>query len=111
MNTQDHREPTQSMALPERLEPWCNRFESAWGAGRRPVLEDFLGQVEEADRPVLLRELLALELEYSARLGDRVLAGEYRQRLPGYERLVEEAFITLAPTSIAPSSPPKPLAD
>ncbi|HYT90462.1 MAG TPA: protein kinase, partial [Gemmataceae bacterium] len=109
MNMQNDHEKTCSMALPERLESLCDRFESAWVAGRRPALEDFLAQVEEADRSALLRELLGLELEYRARLGDRLTSAEYRQRLPGYEQLVEDAFVTLAPTSFAASAPSKPV--
>ena len=37
----------------------CDRFEAAWRAGDRPLIEDFLGGTTDSDRPVLLRHLLA----------------------------------------------------
>jgi hypothetical protein len=43
-----------------RLDPVCDRFEEGWLGGGSPRLEDFLREVAEADRPALLRELLAL---------------------------------------------------
>ncbi len=67
-----------SSALPERLLPagsqplshlqqidsCCDAFEAAWLAGDRPALEDFLDRAPAAVRNQLLRELLAIELEY-----------------------------------------------
>jgi hypothetical protein len=84
--------------LAARLDPVCDRFERAWKDGDRPRLEDFLPEVAEADRPALLRELLALDLEYHARQGERPTVEEYCRRLPGYTALITAAFVALGPT-------------
>jgi serine/threonine-protein kinase len=65
-------------------------------SGGRPRLEDFLLQIEQADRPALLRELLTLELEQRARRGERPAVAEYHQRLPEYGSVVEEVFGSLS---------------
>jgi len=65
-----------------RLDLVCDRFEEAWLGGGSPRLEDFLLEVTEADRPALVRELLALELEYRGRRGERPVPEEYLQRFP-----------------------------
>ncbi len=46
-----------------RVDAACDRFEAAWRAGLEPRIEDFLAVAEAADRPAMLRELLALETE------------------------------------------------
>ncbi len=94
--------------LAARLDPLCDRFELAWMAGERPRIEDFLGQAAEADRPALLHELLALELDYRVRNNEPSTAGDFCQRLPQYADLVGEAVAAhsssgrLAPKSTNP---------
>jgi hypothetical protein len=94
-----------------RLDPVCDRFERAWKEGGRPRLEDFLPEVREEDRPVLLRELLALELEYRARQGEAPTPGEYGDRLPGHAGLVAAAFAATKPAGgkVAGAVGPGPL--
>src|SRR5437870_244646 len=65
-----------------RLDPVCDRFEEGWRAGGSPRLEDFLLEVAEADRPALVHELLALELDYRGRRGERPVREDYLQRFP-----------------------------
>ena len=48
----------------------CDRFEAAWQGGVRPLIEDFLDEVEDGLQAALLRELLAIELDYRGRLGE-----------------------------------------
>ena len=43
----------------------CDRFEAGWRAGERPRVEDVLGDFAESDRPLLVRELIRLEVELS----------------------------------------------
>jgi formylglycine-generating enzyme required for sulfatase activity len=81
---------TLSPAQADRLGPVCERFEAAWLAGGSPRVEDFLAQVEEADRPVLLRELLPVELQHRRRRGELPTAEEYHLRLPEERRLIDE---------------------
>src|SRR5262245_46982577 len=87
-----HRRPG-SEALPLlvelRVDAVCRRFEAAWRAGRRPRIEDHLGEAPEPESAALLYELLALELIYRRRIGERPAPGEYRQRFPKHCRLVD----------------------
>src|SRR5262245_9269124 len=58
----------------------CNRVEAAGRAGRRPRIEDFLAEVEGPGRPVLLQELLHLEVYYRRRRGEYPRPAEYQAR-------------------------------
>ena len=51
-------------ALVPALERVCDRFEAACRAGQRPRIEDYLGEMPEAGRPALVRDLRALERTY-----------------------------------------------
>ena len=68
----------------------CDRFEAAWRAGRRPLIEEHLDQVAEPLRELLLRELLLLELDLRRDEGPNIL--EYEQRFPRHLELIEEVF-------------------
>jgi WD40 repeat protein len=70
----------------------CDRFEAAWRAGDRPVIEDFLVGMKDSDRPVLLRHLLNLELDYRGGLGESPGRSEYRVRFPGSDDLIDLVF-------------------
>ena len=74
----------------------CDRFEAAWRAGDRPLIEDFLGGTTDSDRPVLLRHLLGLELDYRGGLGESPGPSEYRRRFPGHEGLIDSVFAEFA---------------
>jgi hypothetical protein len=60
---------TWSPTLARRVDQVCNQFEAAWQAGQRPCLDDCLGAVPEPERPILARELIALDIAYRQRLG------------------------------------------
>jgi serine/threonine-protein kinase len=66
----------------ERQDQVCDRFETAWKAGRRPRLERYLDKVSPAEQRELLRELLALELVYRSQSGEQLDPEEYRRRFP-----------------------------
>ncbi len=61
----------------------CDRFEAAWRSGGLPRIEDYLAEADAADRPALLRELVALERELRRRGGQRPAVEEYLDRFPG----------------------------
>jgi serine/threonine-protein kinase len=86
------RKRTLPLEVARRFDPICDRFEDDWLAGRRPQLEPFLELVAQADRPALLRELLALDLDYRRRCGEQPTAAEYRLRLPEYADLIDAAL-------------------
>src|SRR5690349_8457760 len=55
------------LELARQLDSICDRFEDVWLAGTSPRIEDFLAEVSEENQPVLLRELLALQLDHRLR--------------------------------------------
>jgi serine/threonine-protein kinase len=75
-----------------RLESVCRRFEDAWRAGGRPGIGDHLAEVPQAERAVLLRELVALDVAYRRRLGEAPTPVEYLGRFPTDEGAVAAAF-------------------
>ncbi|MCA9122280.1 MAG: protein kinase [Planctomycetaceae bacterium] len=56
------------------------RFRQAWDAGQQPLIEDYLQQVEEADRKSVLAELIRIETDLRRKCGDQVREGEYEER-------------------------------
>lgn len=57
-------------------------FDEAWFLGRPPVLEEFLKQVPEKNRPRLLMELLSIEWDHRKRIGARCEYQDYLARFP-----------------------------
>lgn len=102
-------DPSLPLSQFERVVATCDRFEVAWRAGQRPRVEDYLGDLPDPDRPALLRELLAMELEWRRRCGEQPTPREYRARLPGYGDLINAAFGP-APPSIPPQADHPPAA-
>ncbi len=68
-------------SLPPAVGLWlhdvCNRFEAAWRDGRRPRLEEYLGDASEPGRSPLLRELILLDVEYRRQQGEAAHANDY----------------------------------
>ena len=65
-----------------RIDDACDRYEAGWVAGPRPKIEQFLDQVAAIERPSLLRELLAIELEIRRERGEAPTAQEYLAPVP-----------------------------
>jgi WD40 repeat protein/tRNA A-37 threonylcarbamoyl transferase component Bud32 len=63
----------------------CEPFELAWKAGRRPRIEDYLGDTPEPERSALVRELIALDTYYRRQAGEDPRPEEYRVRFPGLD--------------------------
>jgi WD40 repeat protein/tRNA A-37 threonylcarbamoyl transferase component Bud32 len=87
--------------LARRVEDVCRRFEGAWQAARtpdqRPVIEAHLSALPEPERPVLLRELIDLELFYRRQQGDVVTTEEYCSRFPDHVETIRDAFLEAPP--------------
>lgn len=81
----------------------CDRYEASWLAGLRPRVEDFLDDAPAAERSDLLRELLALELEWRRRSGEQPTSAEYLARFPDDPATIDAAF-DAAPTGDGGSS-------
>src|SRR5262249_47928658 len=70
----------------EGVDQVCDSFESAWKTagcnGPRPRIEDYLGDTPEPRRSALLRELIALDIDYRRQAGERPGVEEYQTRFP-----------------------------
>jgi serine/threonine-protein kinase len=79
-------EETLTPDLARRLDPICDAFEAAWktarSLGARPRIEDFLTEMPEPTRALLLRELVRADVHYRQELGERLLPEDYRARFP-----------------------------
>jgi hypothetical protein len=100
------------LSAERRVNEACNRFELAWQAGRRPRIEDYLGEAPAPERPALLGELIALEIDLRQRAREAPSADEYRARFPAdtlgssLDALLADAF---TPDSSLPSAQPTAL--
>jgi formylglycine-generating enzyme required for sulfatase activity len=92
--------------FPSTLDALCVRFETAWKAGERPRIEDYLAQAVAAHRPRLLGELLALEVYYRRRLGERPEPPQYLDRFPTDADLIAAVFAEAEAETGPPAAPP-----
>jgi eukaryotic-like serine/threonine-protein kinase len=76
----------------QRIVEQGTQFEGEWRAGRQPSIEAFLEQACETDRPKLLRELIAVEIELRRARGEHPAPLEYQDRFRGHGALVNAAF-------------------
>ncbi|HEX8199386.1 MAG TPA: serine/threonine-protein kinase [Isosphaeraceae bacterium] len=81
-----------------RVDRACDRFEAEWRAGQRPHLESYLDAAPEPERPALLRELLALELEL--RGGEPPRRDQDLPLDPEHTTRIESAFSLATPTPL-----------
>jgi tetratricopeptide (TPR) repeat protein len=79
----DPEVPDLEPELARRLDEVCNRFEATWRGGTRPHLGDYLPVPGDPLYPVLLRELVLLDVYYRRQAGERPTAEEYRERFLG----------------------------
>jgi WD40 repeat protein len=75
----------EGLALAQRLDEVCTRFERAWRGSPRPRIEDFLDGTPEPERSALLRELVLLDVHYRRRQGEVPSWEEYCHRFPTLE--------------------------
>ena len=83
------------LAVLDQIDRICDRFEAAWEAGEPPRIEEVLGQIAEAYRPALLRDLLAAELHGRRRLGEQPTPAEYAARCPEHAGRISDVFLDL----------------
>jgi eukaryotic-like serine/threonine-protein kinase len=102
-----HARGRHAKSLDHRIDAACDRFEADWRSGRAPRIEDFLVDAEEADRPALLGELMALERELRESRGDRLRAEEYLARFPAHSAAIQIAFGALPATESQPTTRPR----
>src|SRR5262245_30381592 len=83
---------TGNEALPRRLQQVGDRFAAAWNAGRRPRIENLLLDLAEGERPLLLHQLLGVEIASRGRRGEKPTPQEYQQRFPQHAELIRAVF-------------------
>jgi serine/threonine protein kinase len=75
---------------------WINeavdRFERAWKAGVMRRIEDFLEELDEPRRRILLHERLRVELAMRQRANEKPSQKEYRDRFPKDHAVIEAIF-------------------
>jgi len=77
----------------------CNEFEDAWKANQAQPIERFLDRVEPANRKVLLRELVAIEMAYRHNADEPALIDEYKARFPDLTISMSDGPSTVDPAS------------
>ena len=80
------------LAAKERIDEICVAFEDAWKSGQRPQAEQYVAEVSESQRSLLLRELLLLEIYYRRAGGESVRIEEYYGRFPEHAQIVAEVL-------------------
>jgi WD40 repeat protein len=98
------RPPTGTVPLPlaRVLDRACDEFEAAWKAAGprgkdRPQLPPFLGPLQGEERAALLKELVALDVAYRRRLGEKPAPADYRRAFPNDGGLIAAVFREEAP--------------
>jgi WD40 repeat protein/serine/threonine protein kinase len=85
-----------------RVDRVCVRFEAAWKAGQRPRIEEYLAGVEASERPVFLRELLLLDLDYRTKSDEQPPASEYHARFPEDAAVIDAVFRRMCGSRLPP---------
>ena len=80
--------PSLSWRAWERYEARCREFEGRWQQGESPQAEDWVSGVDEECREALLEDLLAIEIEYRRRHGERIDRAYFQNRFPGRDSWV-----------------------
>jgi serine/threonine protein kinase/formylglycine-generating enzyme required for sulfatase activity len=109
----DARRPV-SGPWPSTLDELCDRFDAAWNDGQRPRIEDYLAEVPQPFPPLLLWELLRVELYYRRRHDERPEPPEYLDRFGAHGELIAGVFAETdpnparqqpaAPAAVSPST-------
>ena len=92
MNLDPRADPNLTLEMVDRVEDICTVFERKWRDGKRPVIEDLLTGSSGLERAVLLRELLAVELENRLLAGDWPKPADYVQRFPAHRPIIDLAL-------------------
>jgi WD40 repeat protein len=105
------------LSLMLRINEACDRFEAAWRSGASPRIEDVLGGFREAERPLVLRQLIPLEVDYRRLRREAPSPTEYLTRFPDVPATVFGAAVDGRATLSAPSpgrpvgAPPRRVGD
>jgi serine/threonine protein kinase len=89
-----------ALALPlaRQVDQTCCRFEAACKAGERPRIDDYLADLAEPGRNIVLRELIAVEIFYRRRAGESPQAEDYGARFPFLDRAELASLLAAGPS-------------
>ena len=79
----------------EEMDRACDRFEGEWRAGARPDLAAYLAGPSGPVRAALVRELIAVDVAWRKRAGERPAAEDYLRPFPSDADAVLAAFETV----------------
>ncbi|MEX1096270.1 MAG: serine/threonine-protein kinase [Planctomycetales bacterium] len=82
-------------ATVNRIDIVCDEFEQRFRSGDPPTIEAFLAEAAAGDRPRLLKELLALELDLRMRIGEHPATADYVARFPAARATIDRLFAEL----------------
>lgn len=75
-----------------KIDAACDRFESAWQAGHRPVIADYIVTVSGTAHAKLLRELILLDVEYRQIHGEKARRSDYESQFSHEHELLSQVF-------------------
>ena len=78
--------PLNPLSKARRIDNICDRFEAAWNAGTRPVIDEFLRDTPPEEQPAVLRELVILDLHYRRHAGETPQPEDYLARFPALDQ-------------------------
>src|SRR5262245_39826573 len=81
-----------SLAAQSVIEQLCTRYEAARQAGAAPSLEVYLHESSVTDPAALLAELVAIDVTYRRRRGERPAVSDYTGRFPAFAAVIAEVF-------------------
>jgi WD40 repeat protein/tRNA A-37 threonylcarbamoyl transferase component Bud32 len=93
-------------SVPFAVRQACARFEAAWQAGPPPRLEDFLGDPADPAAAALLHRLVALDVAWRCRRGERPDLDDYRRRFPQLDPAWLLQEVATQPVSEGAAVPP-----
>jgi eukaryotic-like serine/threonine-protein kinase len=82
----------ESLGVLRHVDDICTRFERTLGHSDAPSIEELLASADPGLRERLLRELLALEMDYRSQTGESLTLEYYRERFPHDGPLVKYLY-------------------
>ncbi|MCC9657325.1 serine/threonine-protein kinase [Rhodopirellula halodulae] len=99
MSIRQKKLPIQTL---EQIDDRCAEFERRWQQDLSPTIESMITDDFTSDaQEVLLAELIALDLDYRQRRGERPDEANYRDRFPEHETAIRDAMHESAPSNRA----------
>jgi eukaryotic-like serine/threonine-protein kinase len=74
------------------IDELCSRYEASLQAGEAPSLEVYLQESSVTDPAGLLAELVAIDVTYRRRRGERPASSDYTGRFPDFTAVIAEVF-------------------